>query len=267
MPEFSHRGSNLYTGAGTVVPTASTAAFSGASGKGNWSQITSSTSYPSYGLWVNAYNNSLCNLLFDIGIGASTQEKVLLPDLFIGGRNGSIHINNFYPIYIPEGSRITVRSWADNGASGAVACSVIFCGTPFPDVPIFGRCTAYGLDGTVATGKTVTAAGSANTKGSYTELIDSTTYPIKAWTMHFGLEHQVTGASAWHYNADIAVGASGSEKILLGDLYLATNTVEVIAPTVLGPFINPIPNGSRLAVRTQCSTASQEFDCVLYGFD
>jgi hypothetical protein len=70
---------------------------------------------------------------------------------------------------------------------------------------------------------------------------------------------------------DVAIGASGSEKIILPNLFMTTHTTsDEIAPSVFGPYSVYIPSGTRLAVRAQCSitdATDRTFDAMIYGIE
>ena len=85
-----------------------------------------------------------------------------------------------------------------------------------PDWPLISgqRIEAAGIDSGNSRGSVVTAGGSAHTKGSYVQLIASTA------DESFGLVITAGWASATMiYAVDIAIGGSGSEQIIVPDLW------------------------------------------------
>lgn len=93
---------------------------------------------------------------------------------------------------------------------------------------------------------TATASGTANTKGSYAVLATATTFfsPYLVVIISFNTEAA--------YLIDVAIGASGSEVIILADLHYSGR---VDVPMFVGLPL-AVPNGSRITIRCACSTAS-----------
>ena len=91
--------------------------------------------------------------------------------------------------------------------------------------------------------KTLTANSSAHTKGSWVQLIASTS--ADASLLYFS----ISGVAASGVNTatllDIAVGASGSETIIAGDIAIGS------AGGVTVAFPYQLPSGTRLAARIQ----------------
>lgn len=95
----------------------------------------------------------------------------------------------------------------------------------------------------------IVGSASTHTKTAYTEIITSTLRPAAGFLL------AGFGASAGGFLIDLAVGAAGSEKILLANLLHDL-------PVAPGPHMTPaffplaIPAGSRIAARIQQSVAS-----------
>ena len=105
----------------------------------------------------------------------------------------------------------------------------------------------------------VTANASANTKGSYTQLIAATTYQSYGIMVQLaGL--QTTASTNQRCLVDIAIGGAGSEIVLIPDLACG-NTADMgaVAGGVGGAmyfFPVYIPSGVRVAARSQASTTA-----------
>lgn len=107
--------------------------------------------------------------------------------------------------------------------------------------------------GPTATGTNVTASGSANTKGSYTEFIASS--PFAAQTIWL-MVHAATNNSALHLT-DIATGAGGAETVVIANLmysHRGTTSANAIGFHCHIPLA--IPTSTRIALRTQSTTGS-----------
>jgi hypothetical protein len=98
-------------------------------------------------------------------------------------------------------------------------------------------------------GTTVTASGTTHTKGSWAQLIASTTLPAVGILVMFD---DITAGR--DYLTDIGVGAAGSEVVIAANLTASTGTGSVTYSHIYIPLA--IPAGTRIAARTQCNVAS-----------
>lgn len=117
---------------------------------------------------------------------------------------------------------------------------------------------------TSSDGTTVTASGTTHTKGSYAQLIASTSRPSYGITI---VIHNVGVAST---NArmlvDIAIGAAASEQVIIPNL-LAGNASAWNAASNGGTcyhFPIAIPSGVRISARCQASTASDTCNIIVW---
>lgn len=111
-------------------------------------------------------------------------------------------------------------------------------------------------------GTNVTASGSIHTKGSYTQLISSTTYDWHGFWLHAG--NTGTSGAATDVLLDIAIGASSSEQIILPDWMVgwATNSSGSYKHLWVPLFI---PRGTRIAARCQALIASDVVNVLVFG--
>jgi len=114
--------------------------------------------------------------------------------------------------------------------------------------------STIGIDSTTTLGTAVTAAGSANTKGSYAQITASSSIAaarqiVSVW------DTDVTGSGNDDYLTDIATGAAASESIIFADLIVG------VCQTQFGharyDFPCDIAAGTRYAARTQCTRLSK----------
>lgn len=100
--------------------------------------------------------------------------------------------------------------------------------------------------------------GAANAKGSYVEVFAATAFNYRAIQLNL----LATGGGGQIYLVDIAIGAAGSETVVVSNLVfdsmrgVAQNTVEVTIPV-------SIPAGSRIAARVQESGGAGTRDVVV----
>lgn len=109
-------------------------------------------------------------------------------------------------------------------------------------------------------GTVITADSTAHTKGSYAEIIASTTYDWYGFWMTIP-ETYVSGSDTSQL-MDIAIGAAASESIII------SNFVSGYSPNAgFQPYFFPlyIPRGSRISARIQAVIASDVARVVLWG--
>lgn len=113
-------------------------------------------------------------------------------------------------------------------------------------------------------GTTVTASGTAHTKGDWAELIASTSGPAYGITiMIWGVQ---TAASTNNRTlVDIGIGAASSEQVLIENLLAGGSAVWGGVNKDPGVYHFPIyiPEGARLAARSQSVTASRTCTVML----
>ena len=117
--------------------------------------------------------------------------------------------------------------------------------------------TSVGSINTGTGGTTVTASGSANTKGSWTQLIAASASDC----VMLGI---MLCAGATQVAVDIGVGGSGNEVVVIPNL-MTTMGVVVSSDTTLVPLA--IPAGTRIAARCASPTGSATVAVALMLFD
>lgn len=254
------------TSSGTTVTTGGSAHT-----KGSWAEITASTPINADAVIVVLRGASGADTLTDIAVGASGSETVIFENLYHGnGTSPSIGHGATYtiPVSIPAGTRISARSQGHAASQNLkVDLYLMKGGAAFPSAR--GRVTAYGANTADSGGTLVDPGATANTKGAYKEISASTANPVAAMIAAFPLVGDATGANA-DYLVDVAVGAAGSEVVVIGDFHFAScSTGNAHHPIATPTFQVSIPAGTRIAVRAQCSisTADRDIDVIIYGID
>lgn len=118
-----------------------------------------------------------------------------------------------------------------------------------------------GLDTANSSGTVITSGGTANTKGSYTQLVAST-----AFDYHAILVTAEYNSGGVNIMADIAVGAAASEQIVVPNLWKPK--VDTIGERHATHILLPvgIKAGSRVAVRSMDgSGAASAWRCSMMG--
>lgn len=248
--------------------------------KGSWTQLAAATSFEATALLlaVNTFYSDT-NYLLDIGIGGAGSERVVIPDVLVALANGTA-LNVLLPVAIPVGSRVAARC-ADRYGGSDIYPSVTLLGGGFVNPSPYQNVVAYGVVTSGSTGTTVDAGGSANSKGSWTQITSGTTRAHKGLMVAAVRPDFAIQLGASYYQlSDIGIGASGSEQILIPNLRYESNQgtggISGGSPLLRGALepamitLPPcdIPAGSRLAIRQQSTTTdAQDRTCayVVYG--
>lgn len=242
------RLTNVQQGATTITAGANygTSFTTGAiNTKGAYAEIIAATSGVTH--WVTLYYQGASvgfSGTLDLALGAAGSETIILPDFFL--REGTIQ--DGAPVTLPlqcaSGVRLAHRAQATLAAqTGTIAYNLWSGGA---GVATLQQATTYGSN------TSLDAGGSANTKGSYTELTAATTHPVKWLVVQLVWSVNLAGYVNL-FAMDLAVGAAGAETILVPDLCQLTFSAS--GPSAVGcapyyySFPLRIPSGVRLAAR------------------
>lgn len=165
-----------------------------------------------------------------------------------GGTNAAAIAKFFYiPIPIIAGTRISARCQA---SAASKTCTVVVVpvtgGNWF--LPRLGGAATYGSNTGTSAGVGIDPGAVAYTKGAYSELSASIGKPIKWVILCIGDKaNPLSRNNSWWI--DLAIGAAGSEKVILDTIpfYCRTDGVG-FQPSAMN-FPCSIPAGSRLAAR------------------
>lgn len=239
----------------TIVATSGTA-----NTKGSWVELCAATPFDARAILVTInYLETGINHLVDIGVGAAAAEVVLIPNLHaIAQTNGKWAMSRLIlvPISIPAGTRIAARAQSTQTGDTDVGVSIALLGGGYMQ-------SFAGVEdvGTLSSGDSaavlVDPGGSANTKGSWTQLKAATERAGRALLVRAGNASAYgTFISAYHWRLDIAVGASSSEQIVVPDLAFSSPAVGgrtySLSHYVTPPLPIAVPAGTRIAARLQC---------------
>jgi hypothetical protein len=252
--------------------TRGTALTSGNAVYGSYATVIANTPSDAAAIIVSVESNATANtgiqVSIKISVGASGSEEDFIRDLIVYCPVFSYYSHNyFFPVGIPAGTRIAAASLSPANTDAAYV-SIILLDGAFTQLEGCAGVDSIGQKG--GKGTTLTS-GSANTKGSYTQIIGSTLRDYIGFVLAIdGNNATITLAASTGLLIDIAIGASGSELNILTNYFvgLQTNSSLVVNGTngSPSPFIPiPIPAGSRLSARMQSTNASQAFNITLYG--
>lgn len=170
----------------------------------------------------------------------------------IGPAGGSGQNVFYVPIKVPAGTRISATSASSIGFSDAYVCITPLRGSS--ESPGAARGTPVGI---IAAGEMVDvdAGATAHTKGAWAQITASTARDALGFTLVI-INDASSTASSQHL-VDIAVGAAGSEVVILSNMQAFFQGFQG-GETVVGPIWTPIPAGSRIAARAQCSVTAAD---------
>ncbi len=273
MPEFSlMQGSNRIEAVGSDISdsAATDIVAGGTNSKGSYAQLIASTAFDAYGFWLTGRGEAASSSrsgLIDIAVGAAASEQIILADYMMPASR--FLFSAFFPVRIPAASRIAARGQTSSSGTAFMA-GIQLVGAPILSGAPLARITTYGADSSDTSGVSIDPGAVANTKGAYSQVVASTTNPIKAFVMTLGaFQNQVLTTANWLI--DIAVGAAASEQIILADLWAGAHANhDIIQPPTLFPIPANIPAGSRIAVRAQCDitdATDRLLEIAIYGID
>lgn len=266
----------LWDGAGGDVDFLIFSGSASANTKGLWFEMTPSTPYDTNGFFLtfgagNVPSADYTSSLIDLAVGADGSEVPILNNVPFLRRRGGWQ-QAFFPVSIPSGTRLSVR--IQNGVANQREARAFMQlmrrnFTSFPSQST--RVSTLGANVADSGGAEIDPGGSLNTKGAYTELTAATEYPLK-WIIIFPFIANLNSVAAdGHFLLDVAIGANGSETIIIHDLPLTeTVSTDAIYPDVIGPLPVHIPAGSRVAVRAQADindATDRLFDVIIIGGD
>lgn len=275
MADFPLFGDGIEVGeVGTVTATTqgTTLTASGtANTKGSYAELVASTSGAINGFTLNLGGftiASTADFLLDLAIGAGGSEEVIIPNVLFSVGAGSdldFYKSTSFPINIPAGSRVSARIQSTL-LSSQISVSLNTIPSFFSSGPLFHSCIELGADTSDSGGLLVDPGSTANTKGSWVEFTSSLSEDIRGILVLQGQQANAT-QRVQRVLFDVAVGAGGSEEIILSEIF-----ARVMADEQVGGMNSFVPVsvvvGSRLAIRSQNSdnnATDRLIDYVIYG--
>jgi hypothetical protein len=259
-------GANTGSTTGTVI-----AANAAANTKGSFVQISASTPIDAsaFILIMQGANNAAHYWAMDVAVGAGGSEVVIANNIADSSLSASGCSITYIPVGIPAGTRVSGRSQAA-GINDGVTAAIILLGGSY-GAPSFAGVDALCFDPTGSDGVTVDPGAVANTKGSYVQLIASTSRDYHALMVNFDSSGSTASSGFPVWLIDVAYGAGGSEVPFLTNFLLTQQSsgsanLATFPHSLFIPF--RIPSGTRLAGRAQCTitTAIQRtFGIQIYG--
>jgi hypothetical protein len=272
MPDFSLRGGRSRIAALGADAAASDGVLVDPGGvahvKGSYAQISASTPFAASGVRIHMTPTFVdVTTLTDFAVGAAASEVIIMPDIHLSTRR-SQGCEFYVPLAIPEGVRLSARCQGSS-QNDDLEVTVDIIGGIFENASPMQRMTAYGVDTSDSGGVSVDPGGSANTKGSYSQIIAATTSAHRGLLMAIGSQDNHIRLNAT-FLIDVAVGAAASEQIVIPDFFVFSSQDNDCFIPNFAYFDLGIPDGTRLAVRAQSDitdATDRLFDVVLYGLE
>lgn len=232
---------------------------------GSWTELDASLSDDASGitLMVGSVVNAAadCSTLLEIGIGAAAAETVWATIQIGYNDSGFSHCAYHVPGHIAAGTRVAVR--LRSALSGkSVPVIPVFHAAPTPVT--LGAPVDYGVNTGTARGVTITAPGSLNTKGAWTEITAATAADLVALTVNVGYAG-ATDPGSGGVLIDIGYGAAAAEQVLIADLFISVSNTPSMIRRFPPSHAVTVPTGSRLVARYARSSSSTTLDVHLIG--
>ena len=252
--------------------TSQTITAGSANVKGSWAQLIASTASDVCWVAVNIVYPAAggLSMAVDIGIGSAGNEVAIINNIIASNFNVPNAENFSFPLSIPAGTRVSARCQSGTGSDACYVSVTGFDGG-FRQAEGAAGVDSIGFVSASTLGTLITVAATLGVKGSYSQLSASTP---RDYIGYFGsLDPQSGGNSIlghWGYNDfDISIGAAGSEVVIDPDISFGNpNNFMFVGLTGIPFRPIPIPAGTRIAARGQCSdssTVNTTFGLTLYG--
>lgn len=233
------------------VSATTIAAPGGSNVKGAYTTLWASTPFDAGGIWFQAAIHNGDAYLFDVAVGSAGNEVDVFPNGYFEPSNGSIHGNGkyFIPLKIRRGVRVSCRYQRVNNNFFNV--KTLLMGQDFEGAPT--RWKDWGTDTANSRGTSQTSG--SGVKSAYTQLVASTDFT----TRYIIVNVSIPSGTLVEADVDIAVGAPGSEVVILPNLGFTNENLFQLNDLL--PFC--IPQGSRLSFRSQAS--GEPVACSIHG--
>lgn len=224
---------------------------------GNWVQMHASAPFPvstvtlftgNTGIFTAAQNSQT---LFDIGLGASGSEQLLVQDVAIGG--AAQFTTWHFPLTVPTGSRLALRLRSAVASKACIFGMMLYGGGSGMESGY--RATTYGAVPASSRGTVLATPGAANVKAAWTVISASTTAAMRWLVVGLAAPDTAT-SSASNGLVDIGVGTAGVEAVGIANIPYRTSTSEDILAAAPMTYPVKLPAGSRLVARIQASVAA-----------
>jgi hypothetical protein len=238
--------------------------------KGSYVVVGTTTADTSFALVkVSGFANVSTRGLMDIAVGATGSETIVANNLCIGSPSNNNQAQWGIPLVIPKSTQINARCQTSTATDNMHVVVYTFDGA-FTQMEGAGGLDSIGADLSNSRGTLVDAGAVANTKGAYAVLTASSARDYMGFFFTVDQGSQ-TGWNFQNFLIDVAIGATGSEKIIFPEFY-----VKAVGSLVSNGFFSvtshfiavAVPAGTQIQARAQCDTATASqrvIGVTLYG--
>lgn len=236
--------------------------------KGDWAEQYSSTPFDAHAILLRPISYGQTEFIFDICTGGSAAEVIILSNILWSGLTSNKYrhpYDYFFPLYIPEGSRLSMRQQCnDFGGNDPLGVQImIFGGTAATQS--YQKAYTIGVDTSDTGGTAVDPGATANTKGDWYE-IGRVSEELAGFIVVLGNSDNWREA---YWLMDLAIGEEGEESILIPNYSFGAEQWTYRIDPMVSPFLPiTLPAGGRISARAQCDItdlADRQFDLVIYG--
>lgn len=224
--------------------------------KGSFTQLIASTANDAVALIINLDGSPLSGsqASVDLAIGGAGSEVVVAGDMRIDFDGADLGNGSWIiPCGIPAGTRLSARM---QGTTGSNHININAIGLRGDFIDGASGLDTYGFVSASTIGTSIDPGGSANNKGSWSEIATSLTNDISGFFLYFDGLNQSTSSVTCTELVDIGIGPAASEVVIVPNIQVTkrrTSTVVTATPQLIGPIWIPVPAGTRIAARAQCS--------------
>lgn len=239
--------------------------------KGSYVELVASSLFDATGIVLNIgkAHSTQADFLVDIAVGAASSEQIIIENLLICKSSlvWAYADQLYVPISIPAGTRISARMQTTDTIEYLDISAYLQHGGCFAD-DTFSICHSMGPDTSDTGGVVVDPGTTADTKGSYAQIVASSEFDCEQIIVAMSGRHNSSNTT--HVGLlDIAVGAAASEQVILSNIsYVTHGGHDIIRPNLLGPIPFHVPAGTRISARCQSSitdATDRLIDVALYG--
>jgi hypothetical protein len=207
--------------------------------------------------------------IIDIGVsGDNTNWYVIAENLRLAGRKSADIIQSLaLPLRVRSGAYVAVRCAAST-ASHVLNVAITGSSVGMKGGTGYSRAVAL-YSAATSRGTAVDPGGTANTKGSWAQLVASTTKSVDSVYVMVGQNADTTRTATATALLDIGVGASSSEFAMIPNIFMRWTTTLDGPQINIGPLPCYIPSGSRVVARAQCTdnvAGDRTMDVGIIGF-
>lgn len=246
---------------------------------GAYTQLIAATAndWNAFTVMLHYGGTSTARGIIDLAIGAGGSEIIILADLPFTHLNSNLRSGTsriWLPLGIAKNSRIAARIHRCDIASQTMRIMLVGETHPTRGIPPFQRATSYGVVLANAMGTVVNPGDTANTLGANTQIVASTTNPIRAMYVLSAKQDAAAVAVNFSTALEFYVGAGGSEVVLLPEMLAwdlhSSNDTQALHGWGIGPFLVNVPAASRISAKARCSNntaGAREGQVIVIGLD